>query len=175
MTSENYARRLIQSVQELSLARHLDAIAPVVRHAARELVGGLGRHQPLVEGQRFALQACISGWSMLNRQAAVIEDIYLDPRIPHAAYRPTLVKSLVMVPIRAPEPIGAIGAYWARQHRASAAEVEMLQALADSTSAALENIQVYAELERRVEERTAQLAKASQRLHVEIAERERAE
>ncbi|WP_324731326.1 GAF domain-containing protein [Pseudomonas paeninsulae] len=80
-----------------------------------------------MEGQRFPLQACISGWSMLNRQAAVIEDIYFDPRIPHAAYWPTSVKSLVMVPIRAPEPIGAIGAYWARQHRVSAAEVEMLQ------------------------------------------------
>ncbi|WP_324734741.1 hypothetical protein [Pseudomonas paeninsulae] len=34
---------------------------------------------------------------------------------------------------------------------------------------------MYAELERRVEERTAQLAEANQRLHAEIAERERAE
>jgi diguanylate cyclase (GGDEF)-like protein len=192
MASENYAQRLIQAVQELSMARSLDAVAEVVRHAARELVGADGATfvlrdgeqcfykdenaiSPLWKGQRFPLQACISGWAMLNREATVIEDIYLDARIPHAAYRPTFVKSLVMVPIRTLEPIGAIGTYWASQHRATAAQVEMLQALADATSVALENVQVYAELERRVAERTAQLAEANKRLRAEIVERERAE
>ena len=155
MASENYAQRLIQAVQELSMARSLNAVAEVVRHAARELVGADGATfvlrdgeqcfykdedaiSPLWKGQRFPLQACISGWAMLNRQAAVIEDIYLDERIPHAVYRPTFVKSLVMVPIRALEPIGALGTYWASQHRATAEQVEMLQALADATSVALE-------------------------------------
>ncbi|HEX5840918.1 MAG TPA: diguanylate cyclase [Pseudomonas sp.] len=192
MASENYAQRLIQAVQELSMARSLDTVADIVRHAARELVGADGATfvlrdggqcfykdedaiSPLWKGQRFPLQACISGWAMLNRQATVIEDIYLDARIPHAAYRPTFVKSLVMVPIRTLEPIGAIGTYWASQYRATPTQVEMLQALADSTSVALENVQMYAELERRVEERTAQLAEANSRLQAEIAERERAE
>jgi len=45
------------------------------------------------------MSACISGWTMLNRQPAVIEDIYADPRIPADAYRPTFVRSLAMVPI----------------------------------------------------------------------------
>ncbi len=54
---------------------------------------------------------------MLNRQIAVIPDIYLDPRIPHEAYRPTFVKSLVMVPVREADPIAAIGAYWAQPMR----------------------------------------------------------
>ena len=192
MASENYAQRLIQAVQELSMARSLDAIADVVRHAARELVGADGATfvlrdgeqcfykdedaiSPLWKGQRFPLQACISGWAMLNRQATVIEDIYLDARIPHAAYRPTFVKSLVMVPIRTLEPIGAIGTYWASQHHATASQVEMLQALADASSVALENVQMYAELERRVEERTAQLAETNQRLQEEMAVREQAE
>lgn len=192
MASENYAQRLIQAVQELSMARSLDAVADIVRHAARELVGADGATfvlrdggqcfykdedaiSPLWKGQRFPLEACISGWAMLNRQAAVIEDIYQDARIPHAAYRPTFVKSLVMVPIRTLQPIGAIGTYWASQHRAAAEQVEMLQALADSTSVALENVQVYAELELRVEERTAQLAEANRRLLEEMAVREQAE
>ena len=174
------------------MARDLDAVAEVVRHAARELVGADGatfvlrdneqcfyRDEdaicPLWKGQRFPLQVCISGWVMLNRQATVIEDIYLDPRIPHAAYRPTFVKSLVMVPIRTLEPIGAIGTYWASHYRATPDQVEMLQALADATSVALENVQVYAELERRVEERTAQLEEANQQLQDEVAERLRAE
>jgi diguanylate cyclase (GGDEF)-like protein len=165
-------------------------VAEIVRHAARGLTGADGATfvlrdgdrcyyrdedaiEPLWKGQRFPMSACISGWAMLNRQATVIPDIYLDPRIPHEAYRPTFVKSLVMVPIRTLEPIGAIGNYWASPHTASAAQIELLQALADSTSIAMENIQVYAELERRVEERTGQLVEVNQRLQAEMRERER--
>jgi GAF domain-containing protein len=81
-----------------------------------------------------------------NRQA-IIEDIYLDPRIPHAAYRPPFVKSLVMVPIRTLDSIGAIGIYWASHYHATPDQVETLQAMADATSVALENVQVYAQLE----------------------------
>jgi hypothetical protein len=66
---------------------------------------------PLWTGKRFPLNTCISGWSILNQKAVAIEDIYLDDRIPQDAYRPTFVKSLVMVPIRATETIGAIGNY----------------------------------------------------------------
>jgi diguanylate cyclase (GGDEF)-like protein len=80
-----------------------------------------------------------------------------------------------MVPIRILDPIGAIGTYWASPHRATANQVEMLQALADATSVALENVQMYAELERRVEERTAQLAEINQRLQEEVAVREQTE
>jgi signal transduction histidine kinase len=174
-------QRLVLAVQELSLARDLETIMSVVRKAARELTGADGATfvlrdgekchyaeenaiAPLWKGQRFPLSACISGWAMLNRQPAVIEDIYADQRIPHDAYRPTFVKSLVMVPIRAESPIGAIGNYWARQHLATKAEVELLQALANTTSVAIENVQLYAELEQRVMDRTAQLQVANKEL-----------
>ncbi|WP_374373568.1 sensor domain-containing diguanylate cyclase [Dongia sp.] len=184
--------RLITIVQDLSLARHIDDVTEIVRHAARELVGADGATfvlrdgphcyykdedaiAPLWKGKRFPLESCISGWSMLNRQPTVIEDIFVDERIPHAAYSPTFVKSMVMVPIRTRDPIGAIGTYWAHRHRASANQVQMLQALADSTSVALENVQIYAELEERVRRRTEELATANERLREEIAERERAE
>ncbi|HZT30752.1 MAG TPA: response regulator [Bryobacteraceae bacterium] len=122
--------RLIAAVQELSLARDLDGVMAIVRRAGRELTGADGATfvlregdlchyadedavAPLWKGQKFPLSACISGWVMLNRQAAVIEDIYADPRIPADAYRPTFVKSLAMVPIRTEAPVGAIGNYWA--------------------------------------------------------------
>ncbi|QKE63644.1 diguanylate cyclase [Aquipseudomonas campi] len=190
MAADKHALHLIRVVQELSMARDVDSVAEIVRHAARELSGADGATfvlrdgdrcfyrdedaiSPLWKGQRFPMSACISGWVMLNRQATVIPDIYQDERIPHAAYRPTFVKSLVMVPIRTLEPIGAIGAYWASGYRATAEQVELLQALADSISIAMENVQVYAELEQRVEERTAQLAEANRRLHAEVRERER--
>lgn len=185
MSYQQGLERLVDAVQELSLARDLDAVTAVVRRTARALTGADGATfvlrdgdkcyyadedaiEPLWKGQRFPMSICISGWAMLNRSATVIEDIYLDPRIPHEAYRPTFVKSLVMVPIRTREPIGAIGNYWAQTHRATDEEVHLLQALADSASVAMENVQVYSELERRVEERT-------QQLHAEIFERRRAQ
>lgn len=166
---------LIAAVQQLSLARTLDEVMSIVRHAARELTGADGATfvlregascyyaeedaiSPLWKGQRFPLEACISGWAMVNREPVAIEDIYADARIPHAAYRPTFVHSLVMVPIRTMEPIGAIGNYWAARHLATEEEVALLSALADSTSIAMENVRLYETLERKVEERTAQLA-----------------
>ena len=158
------ARELIEAIQRLSLCRSLTSVQEVVRTAARRLMNADGATfvlrdgrfcfyadedavSPLWKGQRFPLDTCISGWAMLNRQPAVIEDIYVDDRIPHDAYRPTFVKSLVMVPIRTIDPVGAIGAYWAHRHRATDEEVRLVQALADSTAIALDSIRVYEELE----------------------------
>jgi signal transduction histidine kinase len=108
----------------------------------------------------------------------VIEDIYADSRIPVDAYRSTFVKSLAMVPIRASDPIGAIGIYWATRRMPTTAEVKLLEALADSTSIALENIKLVAELEERVRERGAALAaahRAESAARRELEERKRAE
>jgi signal transduction histidine kinase len=162
------SRVLIDAVMQLSLARTLVDVQEIVRGAARALSGADGATfvlregetcvyadedaiAPLWKGSRFPLESCISGWAMLNRQSVAIEDIYADDRIPHDAYRPTFVTSLAIVPIRSVEPIGAIGAYWAERHHASDEEVELLQALADSTAVAMENVQLWQELERRLE------------------------
>lgn len=173
---------LLQVVQELSLARELAAVQRIVRQAARRLTGCDGASfvlrdegncfyadedaiAPLWKGKRFPLGLCISGWVMLNREPAVIPDIYVDPRIPHEAYRPTFINSLVMVPIRTRDPIGAIGNYWAEPHQPSDVEVQLLQALADCTSIAMENVQLYQSLEQRVEERTRRLSEAYDEIH----------
>ncbi len=79
---------------------------------------------------------------MLNRKPAIIEDIYADERIPHEAYRPTFARSLVMVPIRTMDPVGAIGIYWATRHAATEQEVGLTHALADSTAVALQSVRV---------------------------------
>jgi signal transduction histidine kinase len=173
--------RLVTAVQDLSLARTLDAVMDIVRRAARELTGADGATfvlregnlcyyakedaiSPLWQGQKFPINSCISGWAMLNRESVVIEDVYSDARVPMEAYRPTFVKSLVMVPIRTAAPIGAIGNYWAKLHRSPPEEVKLLQALADSASVAMENVQLYAQLEQRVRDRTAQLESANREL-----------
>lgn len=95
---------------------------------------------PLWKGQRFPVTECISGWSMLNRRAAVIPDIRADDRIPQHVYRPTFVRSLAMVPIRESAPLGAIGAYWAKPGRATAETLTHLRELAAATGLALERI-----------------------------------
>lgn len=173
--------RLVKAVQELSLARDLPAVQRVVRTTARELTGADGATfvlrdddrcfyadedaiAPLWKGMRFPMEACISGWAMLNCQPAVIPDIYADPRIPAEAYRPTFVKSLAMVPIRTLDPIGAIGNYWARHYTPTEREVALLQALADTTAVAMENVQMYAALEHRVRDRTVELARANEEI-----------
>jgi signal transduction histidine kinase/CheY-like chemotaxis protein len=173
--------RLVQAVQDLSLAHDLETIMAIVRRAARELTGADGATfvlregenchyadedaiAPLWKGKRFPLETCISGWAMLHRQPAVIEDIYADKRIPADAYRPTFVKSLAMVPIRTAAPIGAIGNYWAHRHQPTPEEVEVLQALANTTAVAMENVQVYSHLEQRVKDRTVELEAANREL-----------
>jgi signal transduction histidine kinase len=170
--------RLVAAIQELSQARSVERVRDIVRHAARELTGADGatfvlrEHgqchyvdedaiAPLWKGQRFPMTSCISGWSMLHGKPVVIEDVFQDNRIPHDAYRKTFVQSLVMVPIRPANPVGAIGTYWSAKRRASQAEVEVLQALANTTAVALENVAVYAELESRVRQRTRQLEQAN--------------
>ena len=117
---------LVDTIEQLSTARTVQDIAAVVRSRARVISGadGItvvlrdGDHchyldeeaiGPLWKGRRFDMSECISGWCMLNAQTVVIRDIYQDPRIPHDAYRPTFVKSLVMTPVRPRDPIAAIG------------------------------------------------------------------
>jgi GAF domain-containing protein len=154
---------LAETVQQLSLARDIETIIRVVRTVARKLTGADGATfvlrdngfcyyvdedaiGPLWKGQRFPMSACISGWAMLNKKYAVVNDIYHDSRIPVEAYSPTFVKSLVTVPIRSMDPLGAIGNYWAEKHEATADEIELLQALADITSVSIANVYAYDEL-----------------------------
>lgn len=144
-------------VLALSMARGLDEIMAIVRTRVRALVGADGitfvlrdgdkcyyadedAITPLWKGQSFPAETCISGWAMIHREVVTIEDIYADDRIPHAAYRPTFVKSLAMVPVRREDPVAAIGAYWARRHQPSPGEIAILQRIANSTAVAMTNV-----------------------------------
>ena len=159
---------LLETVTALASARTLDDVTRIVRSSARELTRADGVSfvlkedgncfyadedaiGPLWKGSRFPLNTCISGWAMLNREIVVVPDIYLDARIPHEVYRPTFVKSLVMVPVREVDPIGAIGAYWAQPHEATLQEQQVLQAIANAAALALRNIELDASLHRSVE------------------------
>lgn len=113
----------------ISAAATVVELGRIVRTAAREIAGSDGATfvlregdrcfyadedsiAPLWKGQRFPLEECISGWTMLHGEPAVVPDILTDPRIPQAAYATTYVRSLVMVPVGTPA-VAAIGTYWA--------------------------------------------------------------
>ncbi|NLF40459.1 GAF domain-containing protein, partial [bacterium] len=174
-------KTLQEALARLAAARTLDDVMAATRTAARSLTGADGATfvlrdggncfyadedaiAPLWKGRRFPMETCISGWVMLNRQPAMIEDIYADARIPAEAYRPTFVKSLAMVPIRPSNPLGAIGNYWATPHRPTNDEIDLLRSLADGVAVAMENVQSYQLLEQRVRERTAELEAANEEL-----------
>jgi diguanylate cyclase (GGDEF)-like protein len=191
-SAEEALRALTDAVQRLALAEGMADVQRVVRSAARRLTGADGATfvlrddgdcfyadeeaiAPLWKGKRFPLRSCISGWAMLHRKPAIIEDIYVDARIPHEAYRPTFVKSLVMVPIRTMDPVGAIGIYWAIRHAPTEREVGLARALADSTAVALQNVRV-AERFARASDDNARLADAlRERALVEAGLRELSE
>lgn len=161
--------QILQVIRKLSLSRSLQEITVAVRSAARSIAQAdgatfvlkQGRYcfyvdedaiGPLWKGQKFPLEMCVSGWSMLHQKAVVIRDIYKDHRVPQDAYRPTFVRSLAITPIRQSSPIGAIGTYWANEHEPSEEKMELLQALADAVSVAIENVNLYDDLEKRIQE-----------------------
>ena len=94
---------------------------------------------PLWKGQRFPLSACISGWSMLNGQTAVIADVFEDPRIPYDAYLPTFVKSLIMTPV-GDSRVATMGAYWKEKRIFSDMEVITVKAYSAIVGKALSDL-----------------------------------
>ena len=168
MSRERF-RQLADAVRRLANARERDAVIEIVRGSARALCGASGvaivlreddlchyiaedSEVPLWAGQTFSAGHCISGWAMAHGRQTVVEDIYVDPRIPHDAYRPTGVQSLVMTPVGAPRAYAALGAYWTYRHLATADEIASLQAIAECMASALQAIDMRQSLEQRLAE-----------------------
>ncbi|MEX0426990.1 GAF domain-containing protein [Nocardioides sp. DS6] len=144
-------------VAAIDAATSVVGVADVVRHLARRSCDADGATfilregercfyadedsiAPLWKGQRFPIETCISGWAMIHAAPAVVPDIEQDIRIPLEAYRPTYVRSLLMVPVGVREPVAALGAYWARHHQATPDELRALTALASLTADALARV-----------------------------------
>lgn len=161
--------QLLEAARDLAFARDLESVMAIVKNTARAVTGADGvtfvlrdneqchyadedAISPLWKGRRFPIESCISGWVMRRGEPVAIDDVFSDPRIPHDAYRQTFVKSLVMVPVRTPDPVAAIGAYWANRHVASGDQIRALQMLADSAALALSNVRLYEELRSALEQ-----------------------
>ncbi|HXG81704.1 MAG TPA: HWE histidine kinase domain-containing protein [Sphingomicrobium sp.] len=175
---------LIAAIERLAGAGEMDDVVTVLRQTARRLIGADGiavilREEeqcwyveedamgPLWKGHRFPLASCISGWAMIHKETVVIEDIRKDPRIPQELYQNTFVRSLLMVPVRSDDPIGAIGAYWSDVYGATKEQVEILERLARATATAMENVRLVAALSKALAD--AELARDELRHRVKNA------
>jgi GAF domain-containing protein len=147
---------LSEATRRLALADDRSQVIETVRQTGRNVCGSDGitfvlregqtchyveedAIGPLWKGQRFAISACISGWTMLNGQIAVIEDVFEDPRIPYDAYLPTFVKSLIMTPV-GDKNVAAIGAYWSRKRQFSDLEITTVKTFSVLVGKALSNL-----------------------------------
>jgi diguanylate cyclase (GGDEF)-like protein len=165
-TTADTLSTLAEAIDAIAAARSVDDVQRVAQSAARQLAHADGAtlvmrdgdqcHYvgedaigPLWKGRRCSMEDCAAGWAMLRREPVIIEDVYADADGPEAAYRTTFVKSLLVVPIRTSDPLGAIGTYWSQPHHATAEEVALIRALAGSTAVALERATLTQEIERR--------------------------
>lgn len=154
--SQETLRELVGAMQSLSAASDMPSVRAVVCSAARQITGadaatyilrdGKQCHyaeedsiEPLWKGSYVPIDECISGWSMIYRQAVTVADIELDDRLSREMYESSFVRSVAMVPVRSTGPIGAVGVYWDHPHTPSKAEMSGLQALADAAAVTLEN------------------------------------
>ena len=172
---------LQEALRRLATSRTQEEIMAVALATARQLAGADGTAfilregdnchyageeaiAPLWRGQVFPATSCASGRAMLTQAPVAVQDVYSEPGLSADVYRPTFVRSLAIVPIRAAETVGAIGSYWAEPHRAGAEEIALLASLADGVAIAMDNVRSYDLLEQRVHERTDELRAANQEL-----------
>ncbi len=123
-------RRLLNgAMRRLADVQSIETLIAVLRESAREIAGAQGiavvrrdgdhvvyvaedAIAPLWTGQRFPIESCISGLAILDGHPILIPDIYLDPRVPLAAYEPTFVRRLAAYPIGLMDRSMALGVYW---------------------------------------------------------------
>jgi len=149
-----YRHTLTDAVERIAAAGSEDDLVEALRACARRTIGADGiavvrREGPMVVyvaedavgplwiGQRFVLRTCISGLSMLDGAPILIPDTRADPRVPQAAYIGTFVRSMAMVPIGAPEPQMALGAYWRSVGPIAPHALEKHMGLADAATRSL--------------------------------------
>ena len=185
MSAERWSL-LTTAIEQLGSARTLDRVIEILRTTARRIAGADGiaivlpdngqchyltedAMSPLWAGLRFPQHSCISGMAMQQRQTIVIPDVMADPRVPHAAYEPTFVRSMAMVPIGSPDSVAAVGAYWSETGDPDPNAIALLEALSRAATTALENGRLLASLEElnnalesRVAERTAELERTQE-------------
>ncbi len=173
--------QLVPVVAALTHARDIKTIAGLISDFARKVAqsdgatfvlredGDMGHcvaesaETPQFTGRRFPLETGLTGRVILSGEPVTIADINNHPWVKPGTYDPATLTSLAIVPIRRTQPIGAICLYWrGREHIPVPEELAILQALADLTSVAWENVRLLADLEDKINRLEAQQARINE-------------
>ncbi len=172
---ERAARVLIEAIRALSQARSTAVIARVVRRAGTALVesdrtvyviredDALISVEEEAQSKRFS-RTGVFGHALRTKEQLAIADVLGDPRVSDDDLRELSVRSMVLTPLRANAVSALIASFWSRPSHPTPEHLALLQDLADATSMAAENVELSAEIERRVERRTLELRDANRDL-----------
>jgi GAF domain-containing protein len=172
-------RALLEAGRAVTASLDLDRTVRVIMEAARSVLGvescgimsldpvarelvsvaSLDLPQDMISRVRVKEGEGIAGLAVRDRRPTQSEDLYNDPRVRYPELpRASGLRSMLTVPLRVGDrDIGAISVFRRDVHRFSAAEEELLVALADQAAIALEHARLYTELEAMVAERTREL------------------
>ncbi len=137
---------IIQEIQDLLKA---ERAAVLLRDAASDdlvFAAAAGENSEKLIGTRLPINHGIAGWVARERQSALVQEAYQDPRFWGSADAQTgyLTRSVVAVPIKYRGAVwGVIEAINKRDSGFSERDREMLEALAGSAAIALENARLY--------------------------------
>lgn len=137
---------IIREIQDLLKA---DRAAVLLRDATNDdlvFAAAAGENSEKLIGTRLDINHGIAGWVARERQSALVQEAYQDPRFWGSADARTgyLTRSVVAVPIKYRGAVwGVIEAINKRDGVFSARDREMLETLASSAAIALENARLY--------------------------------
>jgi hypothetical protein len=123
-----------------------DGVTIVLRQGEEVAYVGEDAIAPLWTGKSFAIRTCISGRAILERQPIMIPNIRLDNRVPLNSYLSTFVQSMVVFPLGAGQPIGALGCYWAEARPIEKGAMALIDYLTRSANTALERLAIAREI-----------------------------
>jgi len=141
---------LLDTSRRLASVQTLEEVAVVVCGVVRQLTGADGATFVLRDGmhvihvaddvvgrgKRVPIEGGIAGWVMLHREAAAVANVDGDERC--ELHRGTVVKSLVMAPVKRDEPLAAIGAYWSTSAAPTSRAVQLVEEIASFATIAVE-------------------------------------
>jgi two-component sensor histidine kinase len=175
-------RELLGWIRRLAGARTVPVLAEQAAAAATALLGAQGAAFVVRDGdqceyvgvnsiaprwwksQRFPLNDCVCGWTILNGRPAIVPDIFNDERVPGKYYQGAGIKSLLAVPVGGKSPLGAMPIYWSSPHQPSESEIAVASSLADAAATMVDNLRLLTSLERAKAE-AEQRAQENERLN----------
>lgn len=156
---------LSTAVRDLFTVRDLSSLIGLASGCSRRLIGADGSVfvvregsfcfyaeedgiVPSWKGRSVPIDTCICGWSMLNNTPVVIPNVRADTRVSSDVLRS--VESLLIMPIRRPQPVGAIALFWKSSHEPSAEESHTMNLFTDIVGCAMRSFEAQQELRMRI-------------------------